>query len=163
MVLWTNIDTIIGGRLFLGSLPAAESIYTLEQHRITHVISVCNEKIPERAQYSYMKVPVEDDKHANLLKWLPSTCDFIDNAMQSGGVVLVHSRDGISRSATVVAAYLMFRMGYDSNGALEAIHGCRPYVKPNDGFKQQLRAFEARLISKVECKPIKLAPIRAAK
>ena len=38
---------------------------------------------------------------------MPHTCRFIDEALRSGGVVLVHGVHGLSRGATIMAAYCM--------------------------------------------------------
>ena len=45
---------------------------------------------------------------------------------------------GISRSATVVAAYLTFRHGLTPDQALAWIRLQRPIVHPNPGFQEQL-------------------------
>ena len=45
---------------------------------------------------------------------------------------------GISRSATVVAAYLVFRHGLTPLQAVAWIRAQRPIVNPNPGFKEQL-------------------------
>lgn len=52
-----------------------------------------------------MRISVEDVDYADLLIHLPSACQFIDQALRNGGNVLVHCVQGISRSATVIAAY----------------------------------------------------------
>lgn len=55
-----------------------------------------------------MSIAVDDSEYADLLIRLPSACEFIDSALAQGGRVLVHCVMGISRSATVVAAYRTF-------------------------------------------------------
>lgn len=45
---------------------------------------------------------------------------------------------GVSRSATVVAAYLTFRHGLTPLQAVAWIKFQRPIVRPNPGFKEQL-------------------------
>jgi dual specificity phosphatase 12 len=54
-----------------------------------------------------MRVPVHDAHHEDLLIWMPHTCRFIDEALHAGGVVLVHGVHGLSRGATIMAAYCM--------------------------------------------------------
>ena len=45
---------------------------------------------------------------------------------------------GISRSATVVAAYLTFRHGLTPDQSLNWISLQRPIIRPNSGFREQL-------------------------
>jgi len=87
---------------------AARSTRSLAENRITHILSVCSDPIPSEAREAgihHKRISVEDVDYADLLIHLPSACHFIDQALRSGGVVLVHCVQGISRSAAVVAAY----------------------------------------------------------
>jgi protein-tyrosine phosphatase len=61
------------------------------------------------------------------------------------GSVLVHCHAGISRSATLVVAYIMLakRIGYRE--ALTFVQQCRPQVDPNFGFHIELMKFEKSL------------------
>ena len=52
-----------------------------------------------------MRIPVEDRDIVDLLIHLPSACRFIEDALSSGGVVLIHCVQGLSRSPAVAAAY----------------------------------------------------------
>ena len=72
-------------------------------------------------------MPVEDDLRAQLLPHFESCFDFIENAREADGSVLVHcevlnppnssattgwwGQAGVSRSATVVVGFLMCRLG----------------------------------------------------
>ena len=57
------------------------------------------------------------------------------------GNVLVHCRAGISRSATLVLAFLMKSRRWRMKRALEHLRACRPIVKPNEGFMEQLKHY----------------------
>lgn len=59
--------------------------------------------------------------------------------------VLVHCIQGKSRSATVVAAYLMRYLGYTRADAVQAMVQRRPIVDPNPGFLKQLDTFGEHL------------------
>lgn len=87
---------------------AARSTRSLAENKITHILSVCTDPIPSEvpeAGIRHKRIAVEDVDYADLLIHLPAACDFIEQALNSGGVVLVHCVQGLSRSATVVAAY----------------------------------------------------------
>ncbi|KAH9985194.1 phosphatases II [Russula compacta] len=103
-----NVSVIIEGRLFLGNLVSAQSTRSLTERRITHIVSVCTEPIPADHPQSgivHMRIPVHDAPYENLLIHMPRACHFIDEALRSGGVVLVHGVHGLSRGATIMAAY----------------------------------------------------------
>ncbi|KAF8205211.1 protein-tyrosine phosphatase-like protein [Mycena galopus ATCC 62051] len=142
-MVWKNADTIIDNKLYLGNLDAARSTRSLTDLRITHILSVCAELIPAEHPHSgirHMRISVEDVDYADLLIHFPSACQFIDNAIRSGGIVLVH--DGVSRSAAVVAAYLMWSRRLSATKALENIRRVRNQIWPNAGFQEQLVLFE---------------------
>jgi predicted protein tyrosine phosphatase len=95
----------------LTSIMAARSSRSLSERRISHILSVCSDAIPAELPESgitHMRISVEDVDYADLLIHLPHACNFIDHALRSQGVVLVHCVQGLSRSAAVIAAYRTF-------------------------------------------------------
>jgi len=52
---------------------------------------------------------------------------------------------GISRSATVVCAYLIAENGMTGPGSIELVRSKRPIVCPNVGFRQQLDEYAIKL------------------
>ncbi|KAF8138490.1 protein-tyrosine phosphatase-like protein [Boletus edulis] len=142
---WKNVDTVIPGRLYLGNIHAARSPRSITERRVTHIVSVCNDAIPAEIPESgiaHLRVPVEDVDFADLLIWLPTACQFIEQAIAAGGVVLVHCNQGLTRSATVVAAYLMCTRRIDATQAMSAVRQAREQVWFNAGFHEQLFLFE---------------------
>lgn len=92
----------------LYSITAARSTRQLAENRITHILSVCSDPIPAEvpeAGIVHQRIIIEDADYADLLIHLPASCRFIESALSSGGDILVHSVQGTSRSAAVVAAY----------------------------------------------------------
>lgn len=61
------------------------------------------------------------------------------------GAVFVHCAMGVSRSATVVCAYLMWKFGKDRDTALEWLREGRERCFPNFGFWEQLKIYESVL------------------
>jgi hypothetical protein len=60
----------------------------------------------------------------------------------AGGGVLVHCQAGISRSATIVIAYCMWKERLSADAATALVSAARSAIWPNMGFKTQLREFE---------------------
>ncbi|KAI0082429.1 phosphatases II [Panus rudis PR-1116 ss-1] len=144
-MVWRNINAIIEGRLFLGTIEAAKSPRTLSERRITHIVSVGTEPIPADNPASgirQLRIPIEDVDYADLLIHLPAACRFIHEAISGNGVVLVHCVQGLSRSAAVVAAYLMWSRRIKSTDAIEVVRRAREQVWINPGFQEQLVLFE---------------------
>ena len=63
--------------------------------------------------------------------------------------MLVHCVQGISRSASVVLAYLIKYEGMSTDAAVALVKRRRGIANPNAGFLRQLRAYEAALRSRV--------------
>ncbi|KAG5732046.1 ADP-ribosylation factor [Termitomyces sp. T112] len=131
LIAWIHNHQTVTKKLFLGNISAACSTRSLTERRITHILSVCNDHIPAELPESglrHMRIPVEDVDYEDILIHLPSACQFIEEALRSGGNVLVHCVQGISRSATVVAAYLMWRRRVNTTEALEMVRAGNAYV-----------------------------------
>lgn len=57
----------------------------------------------------------------------------------------MHCHAGVSRSATVMIAYLMTKNQWSYEESLTFLKSKRKWVKPNPGFVEQLKAYERRL------------------
>lgn len=135
------IDAVIDGQIYIGNLAAAKSIDLRRQFGITHLLSVCQDFPPEGP--NHLIISVQDYEYDDILIHLPGACRFIQNTVESGGRVLVHCHMGISRSATVIAAYLMSSRQISVQKAIAIIKKARPQIQPNYGFIKSLYAFEA--------------------
>ncbi|KAJ7284478.1 protein-tyrosine phosphatase-like protein [Mycena rebaudengoi] len=144
---WKNINTIIEEKLYLSNLVAARTKRSLAGWHLYYFKEEHQDAIPAEMPQSgihHMHIAVEDVDYADLLIHLPSACQFIDHVIRSGGVVLVHDVQGVSRSAAVIAAYLMWAHRTNATKALEHIRRAREQIWPNAGFQEQLVLFELR-------------------
>ncbi|KAF8076945.1 protein-tyrosine phosphatase-like protein [Lyophyllum atratum] len=150
-----SANEIVKGQIYLGNLSAALSIEVKEKLGITHVVSVCPE-YPSTGP-NHLTIAVEDTEYDNILIHLPNACQFVEGALDHGGRVLVHCVMGVSRSVTVLAAYLMRTRKLGRAAAIRFIKQRRPQVHPNYGFIKQLETFadcqyEPSLSNPVYCK-----------
>ena len=94
---------------------------------------------------AHIRIDIQDSRKADITPHLNSILRFISDANRENINVLVHCSAGISRSASVVIAYLIAAFGLDYDRALAHTRAIRPIVRPNSSFEKQLRAFEAAL------------------
>jgi Dual specificity phosphatase, catalytic domain len=66
----------------------------------------------------------------------------IDSARRCGGVCLVHCSAGISRSASIVIAYLVHQRRMTLLSAMALCKAARQQCSPNPGFMSQLLTLE---------------------
>ncbi|KAJ7582546.1 protein-tyrosine phosphatase-like protein [Mycena floridula] len=127
-------------RIILGNLKSARSPTMISTKKVTHIVSVCPD-FPSTGPNHFV-VPVQDQEYEDLLVHFTATYNFIHTAVEKGGVVLIHCQMGISRSATVLAAYLMKARQTTAPEALEIIKQSRPQIQPNYGFLKQLDIYQ---------------------
>jgi len=84
-------------------------------------------------------------EETDLLKEFDRTNRFIQEAKEEGTSCLVHCKMGVSRSATVVLAYLMKEFNWTYEQTFQFTKQKRNCINPNDGFKQQLATYESIL------------------
>jgi protein-tyrosine phosphatase len=93
--------------LYIGSLQAASDPFTLKQYKIGSVLTVASEFIVKPgAGIAHKVIAVEDSPFEDLYQYISEANEFIAKQLGRGNV-LVHCRAGISRSATLILAFLM--------------------------------------------------------
>ncbi|XP_048395506.2 dual specificity protein phosphatase 12 isoform X1 [Stegostoma tigrinum] len=153
--------------LFLGTSGDAATIHP--DTGISHVLTVDSNEPPPLGDRRTMFVRALDDAAADLLSFLDDCVRFVQEALSAAGAaVLVHwyidcfpltpntlllylftlaitsyySHAGVSRSATIVTAYMMKIDGLTFEEAYSKLQDIKPDVKINDEFVKQLKLYE---------------------
>mmetsp|Transcript_8630 Transcript_8630/g.15827 ORF Transcript_8630/g.15827 Transcript_8630/m.15827 type:complete len:578 (-) Transcript_8630:130-1863(-) len=135
--------------LYLGTEYNAANYAELQKLEIVEVVNVTP---PSEIQnffpeiLNYYRIPVQDKVTANLYPYLHSVVTFLEECRTSGKRVLVHCQRGVSRSATVVIAYIMWRQNLSFAKAHAKVKDLRPCIKPNTAFRSQLEKYEEFLL-----------------
>ena len=131
--------------LYLGSRKAASSLRVLSQSGIRCVLNVTPSE-PNRFQhvegFTYKQIAVEDSHDVNIVERMPEAFQFIEQARAAGEKILVHCHAGMSRSVSVVLAYLIKYYGYSLDGAYDYVKERKADIQPNFSFMGQLLEFE---------------------
>lgn len=136
-----NVQEIEQG-VYIGDIASAYNVEELKKLGITHVVTAVLGVQPQFPQdFVYLNVPVRDVESEDMKAHLPETIRFIDDAVASGGKVLVHCVCGVSRSATIVAAWVMSKHGYTVEETLQMMKERRDCVDPNPAFRDQLEEY----------------------
>ncbi|TNN74930.1 Dual specificity protein phosphatase 22-A [Liparis tanakae] len=116
-----GMNKVVDG-LYLGNIRDAESRESLSKNGITHILSVYNNAKPVFEDMTYLCIHAADASSQNLLA-------------------------GVSRSTTMVVAYLMTVTHYNRDECLSAVKAVRTFVGPNDGFQRQLLEYQTTQVS----------------
>lgn len=86
----------------------------------------------------FITIYVDDHYYDEIEIYFNDTTKFIDSI---NGHVMIHCWAGISRSASIVIAYLInkHKMSYDI--AFKHVQSKRSFIYPNEGFVRQLKSF----------------------
>lgn len=96
----------------------------------------------------YHFVDVDDHERSDIKIHFDPCIDFIHKHIMLGSSVFVHCAAGVSRSASIVIAYLMRKKVMTYERAFRHLRASRPIIDPNNGFRKQLREYEVELINK---------------
>lgn len=133
--------------IWLGGLPSACDRSALRVRNITRIITAVydlNPIFPNDPDIIYLKIPVLDAPSEEIAAHFDKAIDFISESVKNGHGVLIHCVYGISRSSTLMCAYLMRKHAMSQRNAIEYVKSKRPQVDPNSGFLLQLATYEKR-------------------
>jgi protein-tyrosine phosphatase len=131
--------------LFLGRYRATLDPLLLSTFGITHIVK-CGRGYPRdeaaHARFGYLHIKANDTTEERLAPYFPQACDFIETALKSGGKLLIHCAAGISRSSTILLAYLMRSRRWTLKTAFDFVRDKRNIIRPNPTFAAELLDWE---------------------
>ncbi|XP_018609121.1 dual specificity protein phosphatase 12 [Scleropages formosus] len=129
--------------LYIGAASDLRHCQELLGAGVTHVLTVDSEEPHVAALFRTHFVRALDEPACDLLSSFDECARFIADALRTGcGAVLVHCHAGQSRSAAVVAAFLMKRRGLSATDARSRLRTIKPDVQINEEFLRQLELYE---------------------
>eukprot|EP00010_Vexillifera_abyssalis_P005795 CAMPEP_0201553668 /NCGR_PEP_ID=MMETSP0173_2-20130828/32113_1 /ASSEMBLY_ACC=CAM_ASM_000268 /TAXON_ID=218659 /ORGANISM="Vexillifera sp., Strain DIVA3 564/2" /LENGTH=457 /DNA_ID=CAMNT_0047964593 /DNA_START=37 /DNA_END=1407 /DNA_ORIENTATION=- len=142
LLIESETPDLVVNDVWLGSYNAAKNRYWLQRHNITHILTVAKglSSVP-REHFTTKTIHVEDKEEENLINHFAECIEFMEEAVNAKKGVLVHCVAGVSRSATVVIAYLMTVHGMNWKKAVALVREKRPGINPNRGFLLQLQTY----------------------
>ena len=130
--------------IYLGNIDAAFNKKKLKQLGIKKVLTVMsafgNHYSPH--EFIHKSIDVDDDFRTNIICHFKECILFIEGKDK----IFVHCAAGMSRSPTIVIAYIMWKRKLRLNEAIKFVKEKRSIISPNDNFMNQLKIFEELLI-----------------
>ncbi|KAF7975429.1 hypothetical protein HWV62_9553 [Athelia sp. TMB] len=136
--------TLVFPCIYIGPFTAASDAAFLHAKGITHVLSIGHTPTSRVPGVTYLRLSLIDSESSSVDKVCAAAAPFLDEALAQGAV-LVHCSAGVSRSPTIVAAYLMRRHSMSLFDALGKIITARQIASPNSGFLAQLKELDVSL------------------
>ena len=132
----------INDKLFIGNISTATNKKLLKENGITHIIDILSQRFePYPDDFEYLHIYAYDTVDWNLTYSFPITNLFIKDALKNGGKVYIHCMCGISRSISILLAYLMTNTTNSLESILNDVRSIRPIANPNKAFMKQLVDF----------------------
>ena len=137
-----NIDKITD-KIYLGGIKGLSEFDYFEKENIDSILSITKE-LPEvniDKKINHKIIEIDDLFSENIIKYFKECIEFIEKNNKT----FIHCTCGVSRSASIVIAYLMWKSHSSFNDTYLFIKKRRPEIDPNNGFRRQLNIFQKLL------------------
>ena len=130
--------------IYLGNMMAAFNKNKLKNLGIKKILTVMGAfgNHYDYREFIHKTIEVDDDFRTNIIQYFKVCFSFIEG----NDKVFVHCAAGMSRSPTIVIAYIMWKKQIYLNDAIKFVREKRPLISPNANFMNQLKIFEELLI-----------------
>lgn len=150
--------SLINNGIFIGNVNSVISTTInekdiLEQKNIKVVISALTEEEYEENMIGEQDFPdiewhrlvIDDTKNENIYQYFYKAHSIISQSIKNNKNIIVHCAAGMSRSPTLVMAYLMIENKWTYEEANNYLKSKRPHISPNIGFIKQLKQLQYEL------------------
>ncbi|KAK1355399.1 Protein-tyrosine-phosphatase MKP1 [Heracleum sosnowskyi] len=133
--------------IYLGGDGVARDRVILKQHGITHILNCVGFVCPEyfKSDFVYRTLWLQDSPSEDITSILYDVFDYFEDVREQKGHVFVHCCQGVSRSTSLVIAYIMWREGKNFDDAFQYVKTARGIADPNMGFACQLLQCQKRV------------------
>ena len=154
-----NIDKITDN-IYLGKLAGLSDKDYFKAEKITSILSLIKDvpEVDKDLNIKHIILHIEDLYSENIIKYFKECIEFIEN----NGKIFIHCTCGVSRSASIVISYLMWKTHSPFNEVYLFVKKRRPEIDPNNGFRKQLNIFHKLLeennydLNKIDFEQIKV-------
>lgn len=141
--------------IFVGNITASQDHDFIVMNKITHIINCAGGELQDLFMddgVKYLTFPWKDTAGSLCTAVMFDSADenvertvsFIDEALEVGNCVLVHSYNGLSRSPALIAAYFIVKFGWKLDSALSFLEMAHKDMCIKPHFLRQLRMFANR-------------------
>lgn len=136
--------------LYVGNIGSAFHKEKMQELGITHVVcAIKGTDAPFPDDFKYLNIEAIDIEEEDLLTEFNRTSEFIDQCLNNSGKCLVHCVCGVSRSVSIICAYLLYKnKARHVQEAINMVQTKRQIANPNLGFRQQLENYRISLYRK---------------
>ncbi|CAK55778.1 unnamed protein product (macronuclear) [Paramecium tetraurelia] len=134
--------------LFLGDQFASQDLEFIVTNKVSRIVNCACKQIPnhwESIGIVYMSLPwIDNDTQVKLQDLINQVIKFMDDALNNGESVIVHSIRGHNRSIAVLCVYFMKKYRWTLYKTLQFMHSRRPDLEIRANFFNQLLAIETK-------------------
>lgn len=134
--------------LWICNLHDVRSPLFLKATKATHILNCAQEvldnPIASNLGICVKNIPMFDDEDSSSFQHITDAAQLIDTYYTTSNILLVHCLAGVSRSPTVVMAWLILYRGYSYDKAYELVVKKRNFIRPNPFFTLILKSLEKK-------------------
>lgn len=130
-------------KLYLGNKKHSQDKSYLKKKGITSIIEISHKKqeIKFPKDFTYYQFIFNDKENVNLEDHLYPILKVLEEETKKG-IVFIHCLKGVSRSASVVIAFLILKKGLTFEVAFDYVRSKRFCINPNSSFLNTLKSFK---------------------